>query len=67
VNSERKSPDTTRRGHGAERRPHFGFKPHGLSGGVSGVPCALKVYAVQRGVATQFLTEDALSDSQQCR
>lgn len=27
----------------------------------------VKAYAVQRGVATQFLTEDTLSDSQQCR
>ena len=27
----------------------------------------VKAYAVQRGIATQFLTEDTLSDSQQCR
>jgi len=27
----------------------------------------VKAYAVQRGVATQFLTEDTLSDTQQCR
>jgi hypothetical protein len=27
----------------------------------------VKAYAVQRGVATQFLTEDTLSDAQQCR
>ena len=27
----------------------------------------VKAYAVQRGVATQFLTEDTLSNSQQCR
>jgi argonaute-like protein implicated in RNA metabolism and viral defense len=27
----------------------------------------VKAYAVQRGVATQFLTQDTLSDSQQCR
>jgi hypothetical protein len=27
----------------------------------------VKAYAVQRGVATQFLTEDTLSDRQQCR
>lgn len=27
----------------------------------------VKAYAVQRGVATQFLTEDTLSDVQQCR
>jgi SIR2-like domain len=27
----------------------------------------VKAYAVQRGVATQFLNEDTLSDSQQCR
>jgi argonaute-like protein implicated in RNA metabolism and viral defense len=27
----------------------------------------VKAYAVQRGVATQFLAEDTLSDSQQCR
>jgi argonaute-like protein implicated in RNA metabolism and viral defense len=27
----------------------------------------VKAYAVQRGVTTQFLTEDTLSDSQQCR
>lgn len=27
----------------------------------------VKAYAVQRGVSTQFLTEDTLSDSQQCR
>ncbi len=27
----------------------------------------VKAYAVQRGVATQFLTEDTLSDLQQCR
>lgn len=27
----------------------------------------VKAYAVQRGSATQFLTEDTLSDSQQCR
>jgi hypothetical protein len=27
----------------------------------------VKAYAVQRGVSTQFLTEDTLSDTQQCR
>ena len=27
----------------------------------------VKAYAVQRGIATQFLTQDTLSDSQQCR
>lgn len=27
----------------------------------------VKAYAVQRGVATQFLTEDTMSDQQQCR
>ena len=27
----------------------------------------MKAYAVQRGVATQFLTEDTLSETQQCR